>query len=267
MKNVSRYRHTALHGILFCLFIVLLSRCDSSDTTKQVIPEIPRVTPLVVRTFPHDTLAFTQGLLFHNGKIYESTGHQGRSSLRCIRIEDGAILTNVPVPRIFAEGLVLKNNRLVQLSWQSGRAFIYSLPDLKNVGVMNYSGEGWGITTDKTWFIMSNGSDTLYWRDDAFKIKRKKPVTLRNQPLTRLNELEYAGNYLYANVWYSDYIFEIETQSGNVHRIIDCSSLVKQAGTLKEEDVLNGIAYNREQDLFYITGKNWPLIFEVRIPG
>ncbi len=266
MKRVPFYWQILLFTMI-CLFTLPLNRCDSSDNAKQGSAEVPRITPLIVRTFPHDTLAFTQGLLFHAGKIYESTGQQGRSSLRCIQVEDGAILTKMPVAQVFAEGLVLKDNRLIQLTWQSGRAFIYSLPDLKITGVMNYSGEGWGITTDDTWFIMSNGSDTLYWRDNVFEVKRKMAVTLRNQPLTRLNELEFAGNYLYANVWYSDFIFEIEPQSGKVNRIIDCSSLVKQAGALKEEDVLNGIAYNREQELFYITGKNWPLVFEVRIPG
>ncbi len=270
MKRRSVCQRTFYHLTLLCLLTLPLNRCDSADNVRQAqpeMPDIPRVTPHIIRTIPHDTLAFTQGLLFHDDKMYESTGHQGRSTLRCIRVEDGAILKKMPVPRIFAEGLVLKNNRLIQLTWQSGRALIYSLPELKKNAEMNYSGEGWGITTDGTLFIMSNGSDTLYWRDNSFNIKRKRAVTLRSQPLTRLNELEFAGNFIYANVWYSDYIFEIAPQSGKVNRIIDCSSLVKQVGTLNEEDVLNGIAYDREQDLFYITGKNWPLIFEVKIPG
>lgn len=222
--------------------------------------------PRILRTIPHDNQAFTQGLVYHKGAIYESTGIRGKSSLRCINAEDGTIRKNIPIPGVFAEGLVLKDNTFIQLTWTSGNAIIYSYPDLKSIGAHRYRGEGWGITTDGKSYIMSNGSDTLYWRDDEFKVTNKKAVTFRGRALTKLNELEYAGNRIYANVWFNDFIYEIDPRSGKVLRIIDCTPLVNQIGTLKKQDVLNGIAYDKGKDTFYITGKYWPLVFEVKIP-
>lgn len=266
MKSLQFSLPSIVHIVLISLFTLFLNRCDSSNGQKPQLKEIQKITPLVLRTIPHDNQAFTQGLLYYKGKIFESTGLQGKSSLRCINAEDGAVQMKIPVTGVFTEGIVLKDNKLIQLTWRSGNAIIYSYPDLKNIGSHRYNGEGWGITTDGKFYIMSNGSDTLYWRDDEFKVRKKTAVTFRGQPLSKINELEYARDRIYANVWFNDFIYEIDPESGKVLRIIDCTPLVKQIGTLKEQDVLNGIAYDKEKDSFFITGKYWPLIFEIKIP-
>ncbi len=298
MKPLYQFLCPMFHVISFCFFSILLSRCSSSDSPKQQPTDrmIHQVMPVIIRTLPHDTVAFTQGLLYHNGKLLESTGLRGQSSLRNIRLPDGSIQRKITIPDIFAEGIALKGNRLVQLTWQSNCALVYSYPDLKKIGMFSYEGEGWGLATEGKQYIMSNGSDTLYWRDKAFKVKRKIPVTLdgtfyiinnsqdtlqqgisagiqkkdtvtlHNQPLKKLNELEYARGHIFANVLYNDFIFEIDPGNGEVIRIIDCGALVKQVAPLKEQSVLNGIAYNADSDTFFLTGKNWPLIFEVTIP-
>jgi glutamine cyclotransferase len=226
------------------------------------------VKPLVVRTIAHDTLAFTQGLLFRRGRLYESTGIHGQSSLREIDTASGSVAKLVTLDaRLFGEGLAVYGDLLVQLTWQSGRALVYSLNDFSVVDAYTYSGEGWGLTAAEGFFVMSNGSDTLYRRDSRFAIVKAVPVTLNGKPLTKLNELEYARGMVYANVWYSSYVFEIDANTGRVRRIVDCSELVAEAGSLDEEDVLNGIAYDQERDTFYLTGKNWPMVFEVQIPA
>jgi len=250
------------------LLAVLLSvpGCSSSDTRQVPPPVVARVSPVVIRSMSHDREAFTQGLIYHKNKIYESTGIVGKSSLRRINAADGAVEINLPVPGMFCEGLVLKDNALVQLTWTEGNALVYTLPDLKIRGSLRYHGEGWGITTDGVSYIMSNGSDTLYFRDMRFTVIKKVAVTHQGKPLVRLNELEYAKNRVYANVWFNDCIYEIDPSRGRVLRLIDCTALINQMGNLGEQDVLNGIAYNKETNTFYITGKYWPRIFEVRIP-
>ncbi len=269
MYSVHPSIHRLFHIISLCLCILLFGWCDSSDIPKQPLREpanVETVRPFILRALGHDKQAFTQGLFCHDGRIYESTGIRGKSSLRVIEADKGTLVKNIPVDNVFAEGIALKNNVLVQLTWRSERAILYSYPDLAVKGMYTYSGEGWGITTDGTCYIMSNGSDTLYWRDDAFTVKKKTGVLLRGKPLTRLNELEYARNRIFVNVWYSDYIFEIDPETGKVVRMIDCGNLLEQVSPLGPEDVLNGIAYNKKTDTFYLTGKNWPKIFEVKIP-
>lgn len=251
------------------VFLFILS-CDSSDKAKKASSSSPviEMKPQVLKILPHDSLAFTQGLLFKDKKLFESTGLYEKSSLRRLNPENGRIEQKISVPKVFAEGLAYKDNRLIQLTWRSGVAFIYTYPALQKVGSFSYRGEGWGLTTtdDHSFYIMSNGSDTLYWRDDNFKINKRITVTLKGKPLSKLNELEYARNKLYANVWYSDFIFEINPNTGMVLRIINCQDLINEIGSLGSQDVLNGIAYNKDTDTFFITGKNWPVIYEVAIP-
>jgi len=228
---------------------------------------VETVQPVVIRTIRHDTSAFTQGLIFDRGMLLESTGLYGRSSLRRLDAADGAEKHKTALDaRLFGEGLALRNGRLVQLTWKEGRALVYSPSDFTVVGAFTYAGEGWGLASWPEGYIMSNGSDTLYFRNDEFAVVRVVRVTFRGAPLTRLNELEYARGKVYANVWYSNYIFEIDPHTGVVRRSIDCSDLAAQAGMLTGENVLNGIAYDESAGRFYITGKNWPLIFEVSIP-
>ena len=226
---------------------------------------VPRSTPVVLRTIPHDTKAFTQGLFYHKGLLYESTGLYGQSSLRVIDPKDGNIINNITVADIFAEGCARMDSSLVQLSWREKAALVYSLPSLRPSGSFSYAGEGWGLTADAASFYMSNGSDTVYVRDKKFSVKKKIAVTLGGKPLSALNELEYVKGLLYANVWYTTSVYAIHPKTGKVVRIVDCASLVAKNASQNDQDVLNGIAYDSDTGTFFLTGKNWRYIFEVRL--
>lgn len=232
---------------------------------SQPLRTAQTVRPTVLRTIPHDPEAFTQGLLCIDSTLYESTGIVGQSSLRKIDSKSGKVITKIPVEDLFAEGLAFKNGELVQLTWKAGLAIRYKYPSLKPNGVFKYSGQGWGLTSNDSHFIMSNGSDTLYFRDDQFNIQKAVPVTLNGKPLGRLNELEYVKSRIYANVWFENFIAEISTE-GKVTRVIDCSEIVRRENPSDRNHVLNGIAYCREEDVWFLTGKNWKTIYVVKIP-
>ena len=223
-----------------------------------------RSVPVILKIIPHDTGAFTQGFLYHDGFIYESTGLVGRSSLRSIDPATGKVLKRISIPDLFAEGLARMGAELIQLTWQEGIALVYSLPDLTQNGSYQYDGEGWGLTSDSSSLIMSNGSDTLYVRSKAFSIKKKISVTHNGEPLRNLNELEYVKGIVYANIWHSNDIVAIRLKTGIVERVIDCSILVREARIKNSEQVLNGIAYHPATKTFFVTGKNWPVMFEVK---
>jgi glutaminyl-peptide cyclotransferase len=260
-----------LHAASFCCTAILAvigalhSSCSSQagSGTSQVV----RVEPVVVRELPHDTLAFTQGLYFDKGLLFESTGAPDKrvSSLRVIDAKDGRVLRTIPVPGVFAEGIAVHGNRLVQLTWQDQKAFVYSFPDLAPLGSVAYEGQGWGLTWNGSLYVMSDGSDTLFYRDMDFRVKRSVAVKVNHQPLKNLNELEYVRGRIYANVWYSSYIFEIDP-NGTARRIIDCNNLLARVRPSSENDVLNGIAFDDSAGTFYLTGKNWRAIYEVKIP-
>jgi glutamine cyclotransferase len=243
---------------LFPLILLLFLLTLGEDHT------VLHTIPTIIRTIPHDPHAFTQGLLFHDGYLYESTGLYGQSSLRRVDPASGNVLKNLPVADVFAEGLALVDSTLVQLTWKEKAALQYSLSDFKMIGAFSYDGEGWGLTFDGKSFIMSNGSDTLFRRSTAFALQKKIPVTVAGRPLMNLNELEFANGKIYANVWYNNYIFEIMPLTGKVSKTIDCTSIVKKAQTQSDDEVLNGIAYDPKACSFYITGKNWQYMFEVR---
>jgi glutamine cyclotransferase len=255
-------------AVFLALCLCALAGCGDSHH-PALHSEVPVVVPTVIRTIPHDTLAFTQGLLLKDGKLYESTGAPAGqvSSVREIDPSDGRVKRILPLPDVFGEGLAVMGNTMVQLTWRAGAALLYTFPALKPEGMFHYSGEGWGLTTDGSAFVMSNGSDTLYARDRLFAVTRRLAVVYQGNPLRRLNELEYARRSVYANVWYSDYIFRIDPHSGRVTQVIDCSSLSEKASGGIDDNVLNGIAYDSSTDRFFLTGKNWSLLFEVEIPS
>jgi glutamine cyclotransferase len=264
MTKPSVARHTARLSIAGLLSSLVFSGPAASQT-------IPIVKPSVIRTIPHDPRAYTQGLFYSDGALYESTGLYDRSSLRILDATSGTILKKIMVEKVFAEGIALSGKQLVQLTWREKHAIRYNVRDLKPVGEFPYTGEGWGLTTDSSGFIMSNGSDTLYYRNREFAITRRLPVTLQGKPLRMLNELEYARGLIYANIWYDDRIAEIDPKTGVVRRIIDCTALTAQisaqaGGNPEQPEVLNGIAYDSLRATFYCTGKFWPLIFVVDIP-
>jgi glutaminyl-peptide cyclotransferase len=221
------------------------------------------VKPEIIKRINHDQNAFTQGLEVYNGRIIESTGLYGKSSLRILDT-NGTIVKKVSVDSVFAEGCTVFKGKLYQLTWRENTCFVYSPSDFKLKKKIAYSGEGWGLAHDKTIIYMSNGSDTIYFRDSSFAAKRKLQIRLNGQPLRNLNELECANGKLYANIWYENAIAEIDLNSGAVTRLIDCSGIVAAERPASQECVLNGIAYREKDSLFYITGKNWAHIYLVK---
>lgn len=219
----------------------------------------------VLAVFPHDRGAFTQGLLFHDGSLYESTGLYGRSSLRQVDPTTGAVKRSVPLPpKLFGEGLARVDDRLIQITWKQGVAPVYNLFAFEQVGQFTYSGEGWGLCYDDVRLVMSNGSSSLTFRDpQTFSPIGTVPVTLNGRPVERLNELECVGQHVYANIWQTDTIVRINAASGRVDATIDASGLLGPDDRVGV-DVLNGVAYDAERDVFLITGKLWPKLFEVR---
>ncbi len=228
----------------------------------------PLLKPEIEAELPHDTAAFTQGLLWLDGKLYESTGLYGQSSLRELNPENGAVIRRQPVaPQYFAEGLAQFRGELVQLTWKAGVAFRYPMKRWdRPPGRFTYDGEGWGLTTLGQSLWMSNGSDTLYRRDAAFRVTGRLPVTLMGRPLTHLNELEGVSGKILANVWYCDSIFIIDPREGRVLAVVDGTPLVRRSRRKSPDAVLNGIAYNPRTKVFFITGKDWPVLFKVRLP-
>jgi glutamine cyclotransferase len=252
-------------GSLLALVILLVASPFAGPFAQTNAVTTSRALKVkVLRTYPHDRDAFTQGLIWRDGVLYESTGLVGRSSLRKVDLTSGAVKQQVTVnPPYFAEGLADVGNRLFQLTWQHGRVFVYDKNTLNRVGEMGYQGEGWGLCHDGRSLIMSNGSDGLTVRDPkTFAVTRTVRVTDGGRPLPRLNELECVRGDVYANVWTTDTIVRIDMTSGRVTATIDASGLLVPADRLGT-DVLNGIAYDPADRTFLITGKLWPKLFRV----
>lgn len=240
------------------LLALMLTACSTAPAE--------RLTVKVVAQYPHDPGAFTQGLLLADGRLYESTGLVGRSSLREVRLEDGVVLLQRDVPPpYFAEGLALVGDELLQLTWQHGTLLRYDRASLEPRGETSYEGEGWGLCYDGAVLWMSDGSATLTKRDArSFASLGTVEVKLDGKPLTQLNELECVNGLVYANVWLRDDIARIDPSTGRVTGIIDASSLRAALRITGNDAVLNGVAYDDERDLFLVTGKLWPALFAVR---
>jgi glutamine cyclotransferase len=221
----------------------------------------------VLAKYPHDSAAFTQGLLYADGLFYESAGLYGQSTLRKVEPKTGAVLLEKRLDaQYFAEGLALLEGKLYQLTWKENTGFIYDPQDFRQLGTFSYPTEGWGLTTDGSSLILSDGSATLYFLDpQTLQTTRALQVNLDGAPLDRLNELEYIRGEIYANIWYTDLIARIDPTSGEVVGVIDCGSLRDGEGAPGPNDVLNGIAYDARGDRLYLTGKNWPWIYEVSL--
>jgi glutamine cyclotransferase len=247
--------------------IVTMKRAVKSTIRAISRWRIPRAEPIIVRTLPHDRTSFTQGLAHANGTLYESSGDHQRSKLCSIDLGMGHVQKTVSIPNDFAEGIAIYDNRLYQLSWKSERALVFRLPDLELIDELRYDGEGWGLANGPAGMVMSNGTGTLRFVDSAFRTTGELRVTLNRLPTRRLNDLEWVGDAIYANVLWSNEILEISARHGRVKRIIDCSALVAKAATDEVEHTLNGIAYNSDRRTFFVTGKCWPLTFEVQFPS
>jgi glutaminyl-peptide cyclotransferase len=227
--------------------------------------EVERLGVRVVRALPHDREAFTQGLLFHQGRFYESTGLHGRSSLRRWVPESGEIERIVELPEeYFGEGLARVGDRLFQLTWHEETAFVWSLETFELLEEHRYRGEGWGLTYDGEHLVMSNGSAYLTFRDpESFEEVRRLQVTLEGRPQRYLNELEFAEGAIWANVFGSESVVRIDPVSGEVTAVVDASPLVPRHE--RRIDVMNGVAYNPEAGTFFLTGKLWPVLYEVEL--
>ncbi len=240
---------------------------NNAIATSTIEPLARRLSYKIVGTYAHDTSAFTEGLLWSDNSFYESTGLQGHSDVRRVAFPAGRVLEeHDDDPAIFGEGLALANNKLVQLSWQDGRAFIYDRATLKPLGEWQYQGEGWGLTFDGQSFVMSNGSDIITFRDTkTFAPMRTIRVTQNGAPLTQLNELEWINGKIWANVWRTDTIVQINPQNGRVVSYLDLTGILPRDARNGGEDVLNGIAYDAARKRIFVTGKLWPKLFQIEV--
>lgn len=232
---------------------------------RQIPPELLTQYE-VLSSYPHDPTAFLQGWLWHDGGFYESTGLNGESTLRRVAFPSGDVVQKIDVPReYFAEGLAMVGDRLIQLTWRSKKAFVYDRESFGLVGELPYETEGWGLTYDGTALVMSDGSANLFFLDpETFQVTRTLPVTLDGRPLQRLNELEWVKGEVWANVWQTDMVVRIDPASGQVVGVLDMTGLLPNRRD--SDDVLNGIAYDAETDRLFVSGKRWPLLFEIRVP-
>lgn len=249
--------------LLVLLGAILVLSC--SDLKTQGAPAV--YTYEVVKTYSHDRRAFTQGLVFENGILYESTGIHGSSTLRKIELETGNILQIRKLPdEVFGEGLTIYKDKLIQLTWHSKVGFVYDKASFKLLRKFNYSTRGWGITHDGERLIMSNGTATLYFLNpETFEPIGHIEVYDNNGPVTGLNELEYVQGQIYANVWPTDRIARIAPQMGQVVGWIEMKGLLSTQDHSQPVDVLNGIAYDAKNDRLFVTGKLWPKLFEIEV--
>ncbi|MFC5850088.1 glutaminyl-peptide cyclotransferase [Deinococcus petrolearius] len=238
----------------------------------------PVLTPVVVARYPHATDAFTEGLQYlGNGTYIESTGEvegSGASGVRRVDLRTGRVQREVPTPLTgaFGEGVTVLNGAAYHLTWKDGVAFALDAATLRETGRYRYQGEGWGITTDGKSLIMGSGSPELVWRDPrTFAVQKRLTVTDQGQPVRNLNELEYVQGSLYANIWLTDRIARIDPATGKVTAWIDVSALTREVSHRRSgmtfDDVANGIAFVPERGTLLLTGKRWPTLFEVRLPG
>lgn len=254
---------------MFLLALILLF-VGGYKTVSVVLAnrKAEQLIPQVVSVLPHDPNSFTEGLIWHDGFLYESSGLYGVSNIRKVDLRTGAVLQRAEDPtEVFGEGLALNGNELFQLTWREHTGYVYDLDTLNPLRTFSYEGEGWGLCFDGKYFFMSNGSDSIFKRDpQTFAVIGSVQVLQDGKPINQLNELECVGNSIYANVWMTNTILRINKSTGKVTGVIDASGLLTpnelaQAGP---DGVLNGIAYNPVDNVFLITGKLWHKLFEVK---
>jgi glutaminyl-peptide cyclotransferase len=257
--------------------LIALTACDTSllqallPIPTEAPPQAGVLIPKIISTRPHDTGAFTQGLLLYEGRLFESTGLNGQSSLREVDPQTGEVLRKVDLPpEYFAEGLALVGDRLIQLTWQNGVAFVYQLETFEQVRTFSYDTEGWGLCYDGADLYMSDGSSLLYVRDpQTFEVKETVQVLYEGQPVTQLNELECVEDSVFANIWLTDMIVQIDKETGRIQNIINAEGLLtpEEQAQLGSGATLNGIAFDESTGHFLITGKLFPKLWEVTLVG
>jgi glutamine cyclotransferase len=229
---------------------------------------VPRYDYQIVHTYPHDVSAFTEGLFYLNGFLYESTGLEEHSTIRKVRLETGEVLQKLDIPKqYFGEGIVNWHGQIISLTWKSRVGFVFDLASFKQQRQFHYKGEGWALTRNDSEIIMSDGSPELRFLDpNTLQETHRVQVTLDGKPIANVNELEWVKGEIYANVWQTDFILRINPANGQVVGVINLSGLLKREDIIPgQTDVLNGIAYDAKSDRLFVTGKNWPKLFEIRL--
>lgn len=240
------------------IFCALLAAACSEAQVKQYRPK-------VVKEYPHSETAYTQGLFFHDGVLYETTGQFGESVIRTVNLQDGkSIVEKRLSSKYFGEGSVILDGELFILTWTNRVAFVYDAKTLTYKRTVGYPRQGWGLTTDGKQLIASDGSSNLYFLDKSLKLQKKLPVTLNGRPLRNLNELEWIDGKVWANVYLTDMIVVINPKNGKVEATVDCKGLLPEKLRKPDTDVLNGIAVDAEGHI-YLTGKNWPRMYEIEL--
>lgn len=243
---------TALVACVFCV------SCSAGGIKDYAIK--------VVKEYPHDVTSYTQGLFFHNGNLYESTGQYGSSTLRKVDLDTGKPLRKLSFSsKYFVEGSSILDDKLYVLTWQNKLAFVYDAATMEYSQSFSYPREGWGMTTDGKQLIVSDGSDKLYFLDDKLNTVKTIKVSINGRPLRLLNELEWIDGKIWANIYTTDRIAIIDPESGDVEGLVDCTGLLPKSLRTPDTDVLNGIARNQSDGKIYITGKNWPKMYQIEL--
>lgn len=241
--------------IVMSLFLLGCSEAKVREYTLEIVAE-----------YPHDVESYTQGLFIHEGQMYESTGLHGKSTFRKVDMATGKALERLNFDKkYFVEGSVIFGDNLYILTWESKQAFIYDAHTLEYKSTWKYPREGWGITTDGKQLIASDGSANLFFMNEQFALDCKQLVTIEGRPVRWLNELEYIDGKVWANVYTAEEIVIINPKNGKVEGVVDCRGLLPRSLRTEQTDVLNGIAYDPDTDKIYLTGKNWPKLYEVRL--
>jgi len=256
---------------LVILFAPCIAGCAENTVRDEVASlqseAVPKLSYTVVAEYPHDRNAFTQGLAYVNGELFEGTGLNGQSSLRLVDLDSGNVVREKSLPhQYFGEGITIVSDRLYQLTWKSQQGFVYDKNTFEQTGEFSYSGEGWGLTFDGKNLVISDGTEVLRFLDPlTFTEVRRIRVTFAGQPQQKLNELEFIDGEIFANVWQTNKIIRISPKTGNVTGMLDLSGILSDSERVPDTDVLNGIAYNQANDLVLITGKRWPKLFVITI--
>ena len=255
-----------LLGVL--LYIFVRPKSPAADVQPAIpAPLAQNLTYEILATYPHDAACYTQGLVIDEGVFYESCGLYGQSSLRRVDPSSGAIQAESTMEATyFAEGLALLEGKLYQLTWKENTGFVYDATSFELLRTFNYQTQGWGLTTDGSALILSDGSNTLYWLDPGtMQVVRQVNVSYQDQSVEYLNELEYINGLVFANVYLTDTVVVINPEDGNVISLIDLSGLRPEKNLSEQGEVLNGIAYDAINDRLYLTGKNWEHLYEIRL--
>ncbi len=274
-KFVLRRRTASLILLIFLTLLVTVA-LKAPATNAQVASDSSGSSSIavfgykIVKTYPHDTSAFTQGLVYDDGVLYEGTGEYGQSSLRQVDLDTGQVLKQTSLAgSLFGEGISVWKDQLIQLTWKSGIGFVYNKENFTKIEDFKYQTEGWGITSDERNLIMSDGTETLHFLDpETFDEKSQIKVEAEGEPVKGLNELEYVKGEIYANVWPTTWIVIISPETGKVKGAINLQGILQKGDSQqdgKKADVANGIAYDPKGDRLFVTGKLWPKIFQIEL--